>query len=196
MLGRPVRAGLLLAILAAWAGASLGQQPKRVELVGKDLSAWRKDTGTWQNVGAAQLDPNNPKALVTQPGSGVLVNGPAGRTSNLLSQYEHGDVEAHVEFMVPQGSNSGVYFQGRYEIQILDSWKVEKPTSGDCSAIYQRWSDKGGYEGHAPRVNASLRSGRVANLRRRVPCPAFRRPGEKDRQRQVRQGTPQRRSGA
>lgn len=43
----------------------------------------------------------------------------------MVSKAEHGDVEAHLEFMVPQGSNSGMYFQGRYEIQIFDSWKVE-----------------------------------------------------------------------
>lgn len=36
-------------------------------------------------------------------------------------QEPHGDLKLKLEFMVPRGSNSGVYLQGRYEIQILDS---------------------------------------------------------------------------
>ncbi len=127
----------------------------RHQLVGDDLSAWQPDHGLWINVGRAEMDPQHPKMLKTTPGSGTLVNGPTGRTSNLLSVIEHGDVEAHIEFMVPQGSNSGVYFQGRYEVQVLDSWGVKKPTYGDCGGIYQRWANGHGFEGHPPRVNAA-----------------------------------------
>jgi len=102
-----------------------------------------------------KLDPQDPRRFVTQPGTGVVVNGPQGRTSHLFSKFEHGDVEAHIEFVVPKGSNSGVYFQGRYEVQILDSWGVEKPKFGDCGGIYQRWQNGRGFEGRGPDVNAS-----------------------------------------
>jgi hypothetical protein len=40
---------------------------------------------------------------------------------------------------------------------------VEDPKYSDCGGIYQRWDGKRspkGYEGHAPRVNASLPAGR------------------------------------
>jgi len=130
-------------------------EPEKVSLVGKDLSAWSGDTGQWQVVGEVKMDPADNRRFVTSPGTGVVVNGPTGRTCNLFSKYEHGDVEAHIEFMVPKGSNSGVYFQGRYEVQILDSWGVEHPKYGDCGGIYQRWQDGRGFEGRAPRVNAS-----------------------------------------
>jgi len=131
-------------------------------LVGSDLGSWRAETGDWLIAGEAKMDPADSKRIATAPGAGVLVNGPTGRTRNLLSKLEHGDVEAHVEFMVPEGSNSGVYFQGRYEIQILDSWGVEEVKHGDCGGIYQRWDSKRspqGFEGHAPRVNASRKPG-------------------------------------
>ncbi len=59
----------------------------------------------------------------------------------------------------PKGSNSGVYFQARYEIQILDSWGVEHPKYGDCGGIYERWKDNQGFEGRPPRVNASREPG-------------------------------------
>ena len=130
-------------------------EPEKISLVGKDLSTWRGDTAEWIIVGQVKMDPANNRQLTTTEGTGVLVNGPKGRTRNLFSKIDHADVEAHVEFMVPQGSNSGVYFQGRYEIQILDSWGVEKLKHGDCGGIYQRWDNGRGYEGHPPRVNAS-----------------------------------------
>ena len=140
------------ALLAAIAPAA---ESEKISLVGKDLSAWRGDTGDWMIAGEVKMDPANNKRLTAKEGPGVLLNGKTGRTRNLLSKHEHADVEAHVEFMVPAGSNSGVYFQGRYEIQILDSWGVEKLKHGDCGGIYQRWKDGKGFEGHPPRLNAS-----------------------------------------
>jgi len=92
------------------------------------------------------------------------VNGASGVTAHLVSSQEFGDVQAHVEFLIPQGSNSGVYFQGRYEIQILDSFGVKEPGFSDCGGIYQRWDDSApegskGFEGRSPAQNASRPAG-------------------------------------
>ena len=150
-----------VALLSAGPAAlpCLAAEPGEVSLVGKDLSTWRDNDGNWTIVGQAKMDPANPKRIAGTPGSGVLVNGPVGKTKNIFSKFEHADVEAHVEFMVPEGSNSGVYFQGRYEVQILDSWGVEELKHGDCGGIYQRWADGRGFDGRAPKVNASLKPG-------------------------------------
>jgi hypothetical protein len=126
-------------------------------LGGKDLAAWR-NPAAWKIVGSAAKAGKDGRKLESSPGEGVLING-AGRTRNLLSVAEFGDIVAHIEFMVPRGSNSGIYFQGRYEVQILDSWGVAKPSFGDCGGIYQRWKAGKGYEGHPPRVNASRKPG-------------------------------------
>ena len=126
---------------------------------GRDLNGWRRPTGEWMVAGKAAIDRHNPKTFSIRSGRGVLVNGAQGRTVNLISEFEHGDVEAHIEFCVPKDSNSGVYFQGRYEVQILDSWGVEHSKYSDCGGIYERWKDDRGFEGHAPRVNASKKPG-------------------------------------
>jgi hypothetical protein len=63
-----------------------------------------------------------------------------------------GALQLHVEFRVPQmpgamgqaRGNSGVYLQGRYEIQILDSYGFPHNTQS-CAAVYGL---------AAPRVNA------------------------------------------
>ena len=72
------------------------------------------------------LDSANPKQFKIEPGFGVFVNGPKGKTTNLITKDSFGDLEAHVEFCVPKGSNSGVKFHSVYEIQIFDSWQSTK----------------------------------------------------------------------
>lgn len=55
-----------------------------------------------------------------------------------------GKFTLHVEFRVPyepkkggqDRGNSGVYVQGRYEVQVLDSYGIEKLGMGDCGSIY------------------------------------------------------------
>lgn len=162
---KPTRIGALLVLavtLILSTMASAAPPEPRTMLTGADFAAWQPDTGTWLNAGEAFADPSDEKRLATKPGTGVFVNGPDGKTLHLLTKAEFGDALAHIEFMVPKGSNSGVYFQGRYEIQVFDSWGVEKPTYTDCGGIYQRWDEKRepkGYEGHGPRLNAALPPG-------------------------------------
>jgi len=145
--------------ISAWNSLKVQALCPRVDLIGADLSAFREPAGDWLIAADARLDPNDEKRLAWTSGAGVAVNGPKGRTKHLVTKAEHGDCRAHVEFMVPKGSNSGVYFQGRYEIQVLDSWGVAKPKSGDCGGLYERWKNGKGYEGTPPRVNASLPPG-------------------------------------
>jgi len=168
-----------LVVCQASISASAAEQPKRKQLVGSDLSAWREPHGQWQIVGDVRPGGQGDRFLVTVPGQGIMVNGPRGRTGNILSRMEHGDVRAHIEFLVPRGSNSGVYFQGRYEIQILDSWGVEKPKYGDCGGIYQRWKDGHGYDGHPPRTNASRPPGQWQSFDVVFRAPRFDAAGKK-----------------
>ena len=166
----------LLCLLAAISLAA--DPPKTVTLTGKDLSAWKGDTGTWKVVGDAELGRENPKVLDTKEGNGAIYNGPK-KTCDLFSKTKHGDAKVHVEFMVPKDSNSGVYLQGRYEVQILDSWGVKELRHGDCGGIYQRWKDGKGYEGHPPRVNASLPPGTWQTFDIVFRAPRFDKNGKK-----------------
>jgi sugar phosphate isomerase/epimerase len=148
--------------METWRGFSRRMADEWVDLLADDaLGSWRQPLGDWKIVGDLFKDPGNERRLASKPGIGVAVNGVRGRTRHLVTKMEHGGIEAHIEFVVPKGSNSGAYFMGRYEIQVLDSWGVEKPKHGDCGGIYQRWRRQkpNGYEGRPPRVNASLPPG-------------------------------------
>lgn len=148
---------------------------------GEGLESWAGDTGDWFKADDALLDPENPRRLIARPGAGVLVNGPGGRTKHLISKVEHGDVRVHVEFMVPKGSNSGVYLQGRYEIQILDSYGKKQLAYSDCAAIYHRYDEvkRIGWEGHPPRLNASREPGEWQSFDIEFQAPRFDAEGNK-----------------
>ncbi len=137
---------------------------------GKTLTGWRaKHKGQettdhkWKVVGSVKLHPDDRKLLVGEAGSGVMLNGDDGRTTDIYTDIQHGDCELHVEFAVAEKSNSGVYLQGQYEIQILDSWgeTPEQISFKSNGAIYPRWVEetKTAYEGEPPTSNASKAPG-------------------------------------
>lgn len=146
---------------------------------GKSLDGWRAPLGDWKLAKAAAPSPANPKAFDLAAGAGVLVNGDNGRTGNLFSKHEHGDVMAAIEYMVPQGSNSGIYFQGRYEIQILDSYGKDKVTFGDNGGVYERWISGKGFGGTAPIKNASKPPGDWQKFIVTFRAPRFDKTGKK-----------------
>jgi len=157
----------LVVILSLLAARSIAAEPNgshtRVRLVGDDLSAWQGDTGDWQVAGEVFIRPDNEKLLAAKPGAGIIWNGPKGKTEHLTTKAEFGDVRAHIEFLLCEDSNSGVYFAGQYELQIFDNWQTRSFHAGiECGGIYQRWDPERkpkGFEGHSPRVDASFPSG-------------------------------------
>lgn len=82
---------------------------------------------------------------------GVLHNesGHGAGGTDICSDEKFGDCLLHIEFKVPKGGNSGVYLQGRYEVQVADSYEQGK-SAGMCGAIYGK---------AIPKVNASKPAG-------------------------------------
>jgi hypothetical protein len=143
---------------------------------------WRKPTGEWMSAKGVSLDPADPKKFVLEPGDGILVNGSNGRTVDLLTSEEFGDVQVHIEFCIPKQSNSGVYLMGRYEVQIYDSHGVarDKYPGIECGGIYPRWTAaRAEYEGHSPRVNASKPPGQWQSFDITFRAPRFAATGKK-----------------
>lgn len=75
------------------------------------------------------------------------------KSGQLSSKQKFGSVKLHLEFATPkevegdsQGrGNSGVFFCGQYEVQVLDSYKNPSYADGQCAALYGQ---------HPPMVNA------------------------------------------
>ncbi len=95
------------------------------------------------------VEPSERGVFRIEEGDSAIVN--LGESSGeLLSEMEFGDCEVELHFMLPPGGDSGVYLQGRYEVQIVDSTGVKNPSPRDCGGIVPGV----GWGGSAPRKNA------------------------------------------
>jgi hypothetical protein len=148
------------------------------------LDAWKDSDEGWAVVGSVGLNPSNPKVLAVESGTGIVYNGPTGKAKNLISKASFGDVELHMEFNIPKGSNSGVKFHTIYEVQIFDSFgSTKKPTGSDCGGIYLRSELKPKYhsidQGYPPVANACKPPGEWQVLDLTFVAPRFDASGAK-----------------
>ena len=141
---------------------------------GNQPTAWYRASG----VSVKEAPGRQLLAMTGRPGP-LLVNGPDGRTTQLVTGDRFGDLELYLEFLIPAKSNSGIYVAGLYEVQILDSFGVEHPGVHDCGAIYERWINEKGAGGTAPLVNASKHSGEWQTFHIWFQAPRFDSAGKK-----------------
>jgi hypothetical protein len=151
---------------------------------GKNLDGWHfehPDQGAWTTSPGIFWDSvHQPRELIALPGPGNrIANGPKGGITNIVTTRKFGDIELYVEFLIPAKSNSGVYLQGLYEVQVYDSLGVEHPQYVDCGGIYERWIDNKGVGGTAPMVNASRRPGEWQSFHIWFQAPKFDAAGKK-----------------
>ncbi len=136
----------------------------------KDLSGWKlKDTkkSKWK-VCAVQMNADKEKEFVEVPvasGKPYLTNLTGGGT-DIFTEEKYGDLTLELEFMVPKGSNSGIYLMGEYEVQILDSFGKpdDKLGQGDLGALYSA---------AAPKKNASKKPGEWQKIAIEFQAPKF-----------------------
>ncbi len=109
---------------------------------GTSLDAWepvRADGHAWKIEDGAMV---------------VVPMAPPAKPCDQQSKQAFGDIQLHVEFRTPakvegkgQGrGNSGVFFMGLYELQVLDSYQNDTYVNGQAGSIYKQ---------HPPLVNAS-----------------------------------------
>ncbi len=104
---------------------------------GKDLSKWQQDDGS-------------PAKWKLEHGYVEVV----AKTGEMRTKEAFGDCQLHVEFREPtpphgesqERGNSGVFLQGLYEVQVLDSYKNRTYADGQAAAIYGQYP---------PQVNAA-----------------------------------------
>ncbi|MBN2001103.1 DUF1080 domain-containing protein [candidate division KSB1 bacterium] len=97
---------------------------------GKDLSGWKL------------INPENTNGFKVV--DGALVNEPVQEEGkphihygNVRTEVVFEDFNLKLQVNVPEGSNSGIYLRGIYEVQVMDSYGRE-PDSHNMGAIYSR----------------------------------------------------------
>ncbi|MEP7051130.1 MAG: DUF1080 domain-containing protein [Pseudomonadota bacterium] len=111
-------------------GGAGGGTTKVTLFDGQNLALWKSRNGG----GAAPWTVAD-SAFTVVPNSG-----------DIETKEAFGDIQLHVEFWIPttpttnaeqDRGNSGVYLQGRYEVQVLDSYQHPLDGMNDCGAIYE-----------------------------------------------------------
>lgn len=98
---------------------------------GKDLSAWESA----RDKSEAQWIVNNDKTFTVNKRSGDI------QTKQVFDNFQ-----LHIEWRVPANitgesqarGNSGIFLQGKYEVQILDSYVNETYSNGQAASIYKQ----------------------------------------------------------
>lgn len=109
---------------------------------GKDLSQWQKEKG------------GEPGWKMDKDGALTVVKG----SGNIATKQAFGNCQLHIEWREPAAiagssqsrGNSGIFFMGRYELQVLDSYNNPTYVNGQAGSIYKQ---------HVPLVNASRKPG-------------------------------------
>lgn len=115
---------------------------------GKDLSEWEAAPDSQvivpgKDMSKFKSSSSGKKAAWTVKDGALIVNKQAG---DIQTKRTFGDFQLHIEWSVPeaiQGSgqfrgNSGVFLQGRYELQILDSYNNKTYVNGQAGSIYKQ----------------------------------------------------------
>ena len=148
----------------------------------RDMSAFTGKGSNWQIAGNVFADLQKDNALTATPGRGILVNlSDEKNRSHLFTRFEHGDIELELEVLMPRNSNSGLYLQGRYEVQLFDSWAMKETKYGHMGGIYQRTDTvtNKGYEGSAPLASACKAPGLWQTMKIIFKAPRFDENGKK-----------------
>ena len=123
-------------------GTVPGEAPSDATILfdGKDLSKWSTPDGKeakWE----------------VKDGAFIVVKG----TGDIKTKQTFGDVQLHIEWREPLGlegegqarGNSGIFFQEKYELQVLDSYESQTYSNGQAGSIYKQ---------HMPLVNATRKA--------------------------------------
>jgi len=129
---------------------------------GSDFSKWKSE----RNNQEVKWFLNSDKSMTIRPGTG-----------GIQTVEEHGSIQLHIEWKSPKKiigdgqsrGNSGIFFQRRYELQILDSYQNRTYSNGQAGSIYKQ---------HIPLVNVSLPPGKWQKFDVVFNAPEFNNEGD------------------
>lgn len=167
--------GLLALSTGTWilnASLTYRKAAEPLEFSFSDLSPFKDPGKSWKIAGDVDADLSKTNVLSTSNGTGILVNLPSSKVKglDLFTNADFGDLELEFDYLMSKGGNSGIYLQGRYEIQLEDSWASKVVTSASNGGIYNL---------AAPRVNASKAPGLWQNIKVSFQAPRFDASGNK-----------------
>ena len=113
---------------------------------GKDLSQWRDASGS-------------PSGWIVKDGVMIVPPDKTPHGGDIFTKAEFGDIQLHLEFATPtppkgdsqERGNSGVFFLGEYELQVLDSYHNRTYADGGAASLYASYRRARGRRSSYPR---------------------------------------------
>ncbi|NCI48257.1 3-keto-disaccharide hydrolase [Sediminibacterium soli] len=140
-------------------GATASEAPSDAIVLfnGTNLDSWVKES-----------DNKAPGWKLDGDGAMTVVKG----SGNLKTKQAFGNCQLHIEWREPSAiagssqsrGNSGIFFMGKYELQVLDSYNNPTYVNGQAGSIYKQ---------HIPLVNASRKPGEWQSYDVIFTAPSF-----------------------
>lgn len=153
------------------------------QIILNNLSAFKDAGKTWQVAENIVVHPDKSNTFIITKGTGILLNQPGRKRlgTDLITQDQYGDLDLELDFLLTDGSDSGIIFGDAYELELKDSWGTQFITSAVNGGIHWKHSDTGEqrFYGSAPRQNVSKAPGLWQHLKVSFQAPRFDENGEK-----------------
>ncbi len=145
----------------------------------KDMSSFSNPDKGWKLV--KDVFPNSlPRetgegdGFTTIPGNGVLLkDSEEEQPSDISTGFEHEDLEIELAFLLPKGATASLLFQGKYGLELSDTWRNNGSEINFCGTL------KNGDTDIIPSVNACKAPGLWQKLKVFFRCPRFDDQGNK-----------------
>jgi hypothetical protein len=164
----------LLIIAFAWPVVSHSQVSNDTGFFIRDLTSFDQPDKSWTNVADIIINPNKPGSYKKIPGSGILLADATKTESYLTTQMKFDDTEIEFDFLVDKGAVCAIFVQGRYRLNLSDSWAETKPSFNSMGGIgQQKAQDVSGFSGAVPFVNVAKAPGLWQHVKLRFRANQF-----------------------
>jgi len=105
------------------------------ELSLDNLDAFTAAGAGWRVAGNVYASRQRPHHMEAADGKGILVFSGEKSNTALGTTWEHRDMDLELDFMLSAGANAVILFQGKYPLQLKDTWLKDSLAAGDCGSV-------------------------------------------------------------
>lgn len=138
------------------------------------LASFERPDNVWSEVADVITAPPKFESFKKTSGSGIILAEADKKESYLTTKTTFGDTEMEFDFLVGKGTKASVLLQGRYRLNLSDSWAQLDPSFNRMGGLARHnKQDSSGFSGEAPLVNVAKAPGLWQHVRLRFKAPQF-----------------------
>ena len=140
----------------------------------KDLTSFESPGKEWDNIGDVTINPDISTDFRKTTGSGIILANVVKAEAILTTRKNFGDIELEFDFLLSKGTKPAILLQGRYRLNLSDSWAETNPSYKSMGGVGKRIEhDFAAFSGAAPFVNVAKAPGLWQHVRLRFRAPQF-----------------------